>query len=71
VVAGEAEVATLGGELRAVVGLGAVADDVAETPDLVRVRLLDLGEHRLEGGQVGVDVADDRGAHAGGGGRLS
>ena len=43
-------------------GCGPVADDVAEHPDLV-----DVGRsatHRLEGGQVGVDVRQDSDTHA-------
>ena len=45
-------VAALGGERRAIVGLGAVADDVAEAPELVDARLLDRVEDGLERGQV-------------------
>ena len=42
----------------ALVGLGAVADHVAEAPDLVDAGRLDVREHGLERGQVGVDVAE-------------
>ena len=39
------------------VGLGAVSDQVAEAPDLVHADLrVDVGEHRLEGGQVAMHV---------------
>ena len=47
----------------ALVRLGAVADHVAEAPDLVDAGRLDRGEDRLERGQVRVDVADHRQAH--------
>ena len=47
------------------VGLGAVADHVAEAPDLLDAGLVDRREDGLEGGQVGVDVADDGYAQAG------
>ena len=52
-------------QLRALIGLGAVADDVAEAPDLLEgvLAIVDRLEDRLEGGKVRVDVADHRGAH--------
>jgi hypothetical protein len=55
----------------ALVGVGPVADDVAEAPELVDAGALHVGENRLEGGQVGVDVADDGEAHRGERGGLS
>ena len=64
-VAGQAERASLADQLGAGVGLGAVADDVAEAPDLVDLRLLDRVQAGLEGGQVGMDVGDHRDAHGG------
>ena len=64
-VAGQAERAPLADQLRAGVGLGAVADDVAEAPDLVDLRLPDRVQAGLEGGQVGMDVSDHRDAHGG------
>ena len=57
-------VAALADQLRAGVGLGAVADDVAEAPDLLDVGRVDRPEDRLEGGLVGVDVAEDGYAQA-------
>ena len=39
--------------------IGAVADEVAEAPELVDAALLDRVEDGLEGGQVGVDVAEN------------
>ena len=56
VVARQGEVAPLARQLDAAVGLGAVSHQVAEAPDLVRRLLVHVGEHRLEGGQVAVDV---------------
>ena len=47
------------------VGLGPVADHVAEAPDLLDPGLVDRREDRLEGRQVGVDVADDGDAQGG------
>ena len=62
VVSDQAERAALGHQLGALVGLGAVADHVAQAPDL-STGAVDAGEHRLEGGQVGVDVADQAETH--------
>ena len=45
------------------VGLGAVADEVAEAPDLLRPRGLGSGDHRLEGVAVAVDVGTDGDLH--------
>jgi hypothetical protein len=46
------------------VGVGAVADQVAAAVDLLDAELLDAGQGGLERGQVGVDVGDDcDGAH--------
>ena len=64
VVADQADVAALADQVGAGVGLGAVADDVAEAPDLVDAGVVDRREDGLEGGQVGVDVADDGYAQA-------
>ena len=70
VVADQGQRAALGDEARALVGLRAVADHVAEAPGLVDPRRApDLGEHRFEGGQVRVDVRDDRESHRAGGKR--
>ena len=52
-------------ELHAVVRLGAVAHQIAEAPDLLDRLVLDVAEHRLEGGQVAVDVGQDGDAHQG------
>ena len=62
-VSDQADIAGLPNRLGATVGLGAVADDVAQAPDLVRGGALDLLEDGLEGGQVRVDVADDGYVH--------
>ena len=56
VVAGQAEVAALAGERHAAVGLGAVAHEIAEAPDLLGAARLDVGEDGLEGRQVSVHV---------------
>ena len=64
VVADQAEVAALADQLRAGVGLGAVADDVAEAPELLDAGFVDRRENGLEGGLVGVDVAEDGYAQA-------
>ena len=61
VVAGQADRRVLAGEVDAGVGIGAVADQVAEAPQLLAVRVALIGlEHRLEGVAVAVDVGDDR-----------
>ena len=63
-VAGKADGAVLLDQVGALVGLGAVADDVAQAPDLVGRGGLDLGQNGLERGQVAVDVGNDREAQA-------
>ena len=57
--------AALAHQRRAGVGLGAVADHVAEAPDLLDAGLVDRREDGLEGLPVGVDVAEDGCAQAG------
>src|SRR5918911_3633922 len=66
VVAGEAELTPLGGEAHALVGLGAVSDQVAEAPDLLGAGRLHVSHHGLEGGQVAGDVRDERYGRRGG-----
>ena len=56
VVAGQADVAVLGGHLDALVGERAVADEVAQEPDAVEVLGLHGIEHRPERRQVAVHV---------------
>ena len=56
VVAGEADVAALTRQGHAVVRLGAVANEVAEAPDLLDVGVLDRPEDRFEGRPVAVHV---------------
>src|SRR5260221_651497 len=51
--------------LDALVGLGAVADEVAETHHHVGRLAVDLLEHRVEGFEVAVDVGEDRDPHRG------
>ena len=63
VVAGEADRRVAARQLDAGVGLGAVADEVAEAPHLVGAGGLGVGEHRLEGVAVAVDVGEDRDLH--------
>ena len=58
-------VAALADQVGAGVGLGAVADHVAEAPDLLDAGLVDRREDGLERGQVGVDVGDHGDAHGG------
>jgi hypothetical protein len=58
VVAGEAHRGVLARELHACVGLGAVAHQVAEAPQLGRVARGYRLERRLERMAVGVDVRD-------------
>ena len=70
VVADQAHLAALASQSRAGVRLRAVADHVAKAPDLVDPAVLDVGEDRLEGGQVAVDVGEDRDAHGGQGTRV-
>jgi hypothetical protein len=66
VVPDQTELAPLGDEASALVGLGPVADDIAEAPAALDARLVDRGEHRLEGRQVAVDVGEDGDSHGGG-----
>ena len=63
VVTGEAYRGVLAGELHADVGVGSVADEVAQAPQLGRVAGGDRIEHRLEGLAVAVDIGDDRDLH--------
>jgi hypothetical protein len=65
VVADQREVAAFAHERRALVRLGAIADEVAEAPDLVDSGLVDRREDGFERGQVGVDVTEDGGAQTG------
>jgi STE24 endopeptidase len=59
VVAREADRHALARDLDAGVGLGAVADQVAQAPDLLGARAAGVVQHRLEGVTVTVDVRDD------------
>jgi hypothetical protein len=59
----EAHRAVLRDEAGALVRLGAVAHHVAQAPQLADARALDVGEDRLEGGQVRVNVAQDGQSH--------
>src|SRR3954454_25343674 len=63
VVAGEQHVAAAERELDAQIRLRAVADEVAEAPDLVDPGGVDGVEDRLEGLAVAVDVRDHRDVH--------
>ena len=53
------------GQRDAGVGLGAVADQVAQAPDLVESARVDVGQHGLEGRQVAVHVGEQGDAHRG------
>jgi hypothetical protein len=63
VVPDQADLAALAHQLGAAVGLGAVADHVAEAPDLLHLGGVDRAQRGLERGQVGMDVADYGYAH--------
>ena len=63
VVAGQADRRVAARQLDAGVGLGAVADEIAEAPHLLGAGELGVGEHRLEGVPVAVDVGEDRDLH--------
>jgi hypothetical protein len=63
VVADQAGLAVLAHQLDALVGAGAVADDVAQAPELVHPGVLDVVEDGLQGRQVRVDVAEDGCSH--------
>ena len=65
-VADERASAALLDQLGAGVGIGALADDVPQAPDLVDAGVLRVGEHGLERGKVRMDVGEDRQAHDGG-----
>ncbi len=60
VVSDQADVAPLARERDALVGLRAVAHQVSEAPGPLRLRGLDVGDHRLEGGEVSVHVRQQR-----------
>ena len=63
VVADQARLAALRTRVDALVGARAVADHVSEAPELVDLDVLDVVEHRLEGRQIRVDVAEDGYSH--------
>ena len=63
VVAGEADVGPLRDRGAALVRPRPVADEVAETPELVRRLRVDRRQDRVQRVQVRVDVGDDRDAH--------
>ena len=54
----QAEIARLGRERHALVGLRTVADEVAEAPARVDARLADVVQNRLERGQIAVHVGE-------------
>src|SRR4051794_15098467 len=60
VVARQADRAVLAGELDAFLRLGAVADEVAQAPDLLHALALGVLEDGLEGRKVPVDIRDER-----------
>jgi hypothetical protein len=64
VVAGEADRTVRLGQRDARIRLGAVADEIAEAPQLLDLSVLRGGDHGLEGMPVAVDVRRDRDAHA-------
>jgi hypothetical protein len=64
VVAGEDDRAVRLGQRDARIGVGAVADEVAEAPQLLDLRVLRGGDHGLEGVLVPMYVRRDRDAHA-------
>ena len=43
-------------EVQTTIGVGAVADDVAETEDLFEAKLVDAFKDSLQGGEVGVNI---------------
>ena len=59
VVARQAPLHDLPYERGAGIRVGAVSDDVAQAPNLVGVVPAHVGEHRLERGEIAVDVGDD------------
>jgi len=63
VVSRQADGRALVDDLHAPHGVGAVADDVAEAPDLVHLDGVDRLEHRLERLDVPVHVRDDGHLH--------
>ena len=60
---GQADRGVPPGQLDARVGLGAVADEVAQAPHLLALGGLDRVQHRLEGMPVAMDVRDDCDSH--------
>jgi hypothetical protein len=65
VVADEREVGASGDERRRLVGVGPVADRVAEAPELVDVLVVDRRQNGGERRAVRVDVGDDGGTQGG------
>ena len=63
VVAGQADRGVAAGQVDARVGLGAVADEVAQAPHLLAFGGLDRVQHGLEGVAVAVDIGDDGYSH--------
>ena len=50
-------------QLHHLIGLGAVAHQIAETGDRVDAELIDVAEHRFGGGEVGVQAGDNGVGH--------
>jgi hypothetical protein len=63
VIARQRQVGTRADEIGALIGLGAIADQIAEAPQLVDSLGVDGREHRLEGSQIRVHVRDDCDSH--------
>ena len=59
-IADQREITRLLRKRDAFVGLAAVADQVAEVPDLVDADFADVGQDRLESREVGVHVREQR-----------
>src|SRR5690606_39586601 len=63
VIAQQADRASFTRQPHAGVRLGAVADDISETPDLLKIGTVDVSQYGLEGRKVCVDVRDHSNAH--------
>ena len=51
-------------DIEAFLGIGVVADDIAQTGDMGAVLVFDVGQNRIERLQIGVYVGDNRVLHS-------
>ncbi len=63
-IAGDTDVLILAKEFNTLPGVGAIANNVSQTPDTFESTCaVDIVKNRLEGSQIAVDVGDDSITH--------